>query len=228
MLKNLRQARRVTAAKTRFVARRTLVRLLPIGAALALAACAGGTADLAGTNPGPMPLGPPVGAPLGASAFCHYSPTECEQPASTVAAVDMTQDRRRELESVQQSVDNGIAPRLPTNSSEVAWHYATDGAGDCVQYALEKRRALLERGWPAGALHLVTASTATDVRHLVLVVSTSDGDWVLDNLHTDIVPWSTLPYEWIARQQGPTLRDWVSVARTDNEPAFASLRLGGG
>jgi predicted transglutaminase-like cysteine proteinase len=207
-------------------AHRVLLRLLPLGAIATLTACAAGPA--ATDHPGPMPLGASVGAPLGASAFCHYSPSECTQPPSTVTSLDMTEDRWRELRAVQQNVDSGIAPRLPTNATEVAWHYAVDGAGDCVQYALEKRRALLERGWPAGALHLVTASTGTDVRHLVLLVSTTDGDFVLDNLQSDVVPWTRLPYQWIARQQGPTLRDWVGVATSDQEPAFASLRMGGG
>ena len=46
----------------------------------------------------------------------------------------------------------------------------------------------------------------------MLVVSTNQGDWVLDNLHDAVLPWDALPYRWVARQQGPTFKDWVSVA----------------
>jgi predicted transglutaminase-like cysteine proteinase len=97
--------------------------------------------------------------------------------------------------------------------TDIGWHYPRHHMGDCVQYALLKRHELLMRGWPSGALHLTTAVTPQAEGHLVLVVSTNEGDWVLDNLHANVVPWESLPYRWVARQQGPSFKDWVSVAQ---------------
>jgi predicted transglutaminase-like cysteine proteinase len=45
------------------------------------------------------------------------------------------------------------------------------------------------------------------------VIDTTEGDWVLDNLRADVVRWEGLHYRWIARQQGPSMGEWVSVAQ---------------
>jgi predicted transglutaminase-like cysteine proteinase len=52
--------------------------------------------------------------------------------------------------------------------------------------------------WVIAAHHAVTKA---DIGHLVLVIDTTEGDWMLDNLRADIVRWEDLPYRWIARQQ---------------------------
>jgi predicted transglutaminase-like cysteine proteinase len=58
-----------------------------------------------------------------------------------------------------------------------AWDYSGDGTGNCVQFALEKRRALIRRGAPPAALQLATAVTPTNIGHLVIVIDTVEGDW---------------------------------------------------
>jgi predicted transglutaminase-like cysteine proteinase len=60
-------------------------------------------------------------------------------------------------------------------------------------------------------LQLTTAVTPGDSGYLVLVVDTTEGDWVLDNLRANVVQWKDLPYCWIARQPAASLQDWVSV-----------------
>jgi predicted transglutaminase-like cysteine proteinase len=121
-----------------------------------------------------------------------------------------TPDLWSDLVSVQRDVNQKFKP---TRETRFAWDYSVDGTGNCVQFALEKRRALIRRGWPAGALQLATAVTPGDVGHLVLVIDTTEGDWVLDNLRADVVRWEGLHYRWIARQQGPSMGEWVSVAQ---------------
>jgi predicted transglutaminase-like cysteine proteinase len=114
-----------------------------------------------------------------------------------------------ELNWIQSDLNRKI---VPVHHADAAWHYAIDGSGNCVQFALEKRRELIRRGWPPGALPLATAVTPAGVGHLVLVVVSTDGDWVLDNLRNDVVRWEELPYHWIKRQQDASMLDWVSVA----------------
>jgi predicted transglutaminase-like cysteine proteinase len=175
----------------------------PIVGLLGLVACAN-------VPSGHMPLGETVSQPLGAELFCLENATECSAQRSAAQQVKMTPELWAELLSVQYSINRKF--RL-TREVRFAWDYSVDGTGNCVQFALEKRRALIMRGWPAGALQLATAVTPADIGHLVLVIDTDEGDWVLDNLRPDVVRWQQLPYRWIARQQGASMEDWVAVGR---------------
>jgi len=82
--------------------------------------------------------------------------------------------------------------------------------GDCEDYALEKRRRLIEAGVPAAALSMAVAVTARGESHAVLVVAMDQGDWVLDNLTPWVTPWSELNYHWIQRQT-PGSAAWVTI-----------------
>ncbi|KSB87512.1 hypothetical protein AS593_17745 [Caulobacter vibrioides] len=82
--------------------------------------------------------------------------------------------------------------------------------GDCEDYALEKRRRLIEAGVPAAALSMAVAVTARGESHAVLVVAMDQGDWVLDNLTPWATPWGELNYRWIQRQ-APGSAAWVTV-----------------
>lgn len=158
-----------------------------------------------------MPLGRPTAQPIGALLFCLAQPVDCREDARPAAPVEMTEDLWRQLHEVQISVNRSLDPSAPI---EVAWHYSVNGKATCVQYAMEKRRQLIGRGLPASALQLATAITSRGEGHLVLVVNTTRGDWVLDNLRYDVTPWRNLPYQWIAREQGGSMVKWVSIKVT--------------
>lgn len=83
--------------------------------------------------------------------------------------------------------------------------------GDCEDFALEKRRALLEHGVPEGAMFFAMGRHPEYGRHLMLVVSTDQGDFVLDNMTDEILPWSQTPYEWRTRQMSARSPDWVRL-----------------
>ena len=55
-------------------------------------------------------------------------------------------------------------------------------AGDCEDFVLEKRRALLEAGVPQSALYIAVVTTYRGVSHAVLLITTDRGDYVLDSL----------------------------------------------
>jgi predicted transglutaminase-like cysteine proteinase len=88
------------------------------------------------------------------------------------------------------------------------WTYPDTGAGDCEDYALEKRRALIELGWPPRALRFGVATSPETGRHAVLVVRTDKGDLVLDNLNPYIVSWGSTRYEWVSLQSGEDPMVW--------------------
>jgi predicted transglutaminase-like cysteine proteinase len=103
--------------------------------------------------------------------------------------------------------------------------------GDCEDYALEKRQALLEAGIPGSALFLAVGHSRATGRHAVLVVSTDSGDYVLDNMTPHIVPWSQAPYIWLIRQMPGDLLAWRHTGATSAERRAwfpRSLRTVGG
>ncbi len=166
----------------------------------------------------------PAVAPFGHLVFCRRHPGECRaEPARVRRAPVLTRSRRMELDTVNRRVNQRI-------------HAANDGAvdtwslaaryGDCEDFAIAKRHELIERGWPAGALLLATARIPGGVNHAVLVVHTSDGDYVLDNLRTGVTAWSALPYRWLKRQSRTNPKRWVSLrpGRTDTATAGLSRR----
>jgi predicted transglutaminase-like cysteine proteinase len=84
--------------------------------------------------------------------------------------------------------------------------------GDCKDYVMEKRRELIGAGLPSRALTIALVRTAWGESHAVLVVATSQGDLVLDNLSPDIRPWDRTPYAWEARQSAEDPLVWLAVA----------------
>ena len=156
----------------------------------------------------PMTTGAHVIPPGGVIGFCVKNLGECATVAQAPLVVDLTPDRRRDLEDVQALVNARVHPR---ENPRHAWEYASAGYGDCNTYALEKRRELLARGWPQTALLLASAVTETNEGHLVLIARTSAGDLVLDNRLAPVVDWSRLPYRWVSRQSEQRLTIWVSI-----------------
>jgi len=80
---------------------------------------------------------------------------------------------------------------------------------DCEDFALEKRKALIAAGIPEDALYLAVAISELTGLHAVLVISTYEGDLVLDNMSEWLVEWSKTNYVWIKRQATTSLFDWV-------------------
>jgi predicted transglutaminase-like cysteine proteinase len=99
------------------------------------------------------------------------------------------------------------------------WSYPDDGYGDCEDYALLKRRMLIESGWPREAL-LLTVVRGEGEGHAVLTVTTDKGDYVLDNLNSDVLLWSNTGYRFIKRQSQYDPNVWVSLG--DSAPAITT------
>ena len=68
--------------------------------------------------------------------------------------------------------------------------------GDCEDYALAKRNALLEAGWDKDKLGLCVCYTQSGEGHCVLWVDTDKGSFILDNNYDFPVKPSELPYKW--------------------------------
>ena len=89
------------------------------------------------------------------------------------------------------------------------WSYPVK-AGDCEDYALAKRVALLRKGYRPGDL-LLAVGRKRGVVHAVLVVRTDQGDFVLDNLTDKVLPVSNAGMSFSKLQSPVDAGDWVRV-----------------
>lgn len=100
------------------------------------------------------------------------------------------------------------------NGMEDYWRIPTGRAarGDCEDYVLTKRRALIDDGMPAEALSIAIVRTPWGESHAVLLLATAEGEYVLDNLTRRIRRWDRVNYEWRERQAPGRVFEWVSMA----------------
>lgn len=134
--------------------------------------------------------------------------------------IELTADTSELLKRVNRSVNTSIIPTVKNYGPnlEDGWAIAPE-MGDCNDYAVTKRHQLLESGLPSKALRLSVVTTETGVGHLVLVVVTTKGDIVMDNLTEAIRPWQSTNYRWHKIQSAADARFWYEVKLSADGPA---------
>jgi len=154
----------------------------------------------------------PTLAPFQHVRFCLRYPSDCKSNPAENDRIDLSAETSELLNRVNHSVNLSIAPMLKSYGSnlEDGWTIAP-GAGDCNDYAVTKRHELLESGLPSKALRLSVVKTASGIGHLVLVVATTKGDLVLDNLTEVIRPWQNTDYHWLKIQSATDSKYWYEI-----------------
>lgn len=92
------------------------------------------------------------------------------------------------------------------------WTLPLAARGDCEDYVLAKRQALIEAGVPAEALSIAIVETRWGETHAVLLLASNRGEYVLDSLSPWVTRWDRVDYRWRERQARGGTFDWVSVA----------------
>ncbi|WP_188410375.1 transglutaminase-like cysteine peptidase [Agaricicola taiwanensis] len=156
-----------------------------------------------------MREGARVAAPFAFLKFCARNPAECAMDGPHVSARETGDTLWRDLESVNASVNRKIAPKNDVAGRDL-WELAPN-QGDCEDYALTKRSRLIAKGWSPRILTLAIAMAPGYGPHVVLVARTSSGDYLLDNLVSEIRPWHQANYYFISRQSTDNPRHWISV-----------------
>lgn len=152
----------------------------------------------------------PIMAPLAFVAFCSKMPAECERRGSVLAEVEITPPLRETLHAVNRSVNADIQPDESVSNVAGTQDWSISPArGDCNDYAVTKRHALISRGLPTSAVRLAAVVTADGQDHMIVVVKAKGGDLVLDNLIPDVVPLSRTGYLLVKEQSGPDPKVWV-------------------
>jgi predicted transglutaminase-like cysteine proteinase len=172
----------------------------------------------------PVPAGAETSVPFGWIDFCHRYRGECDEAGRAPEAIALTAAAMRKLASINAFVNSSIEPVLDSEHAGVvdAWDYPTDGKGDCEDYALLKRRLLIEAGFPRAALLLAVVKDEQGDGHSVLLARTNRGDFVLDNLADEIKPWTRAPYRFVKRQSQEDPNVWVAIGPPTAAPAYVS------
>jgi predicted transglutaminase-like cysteine proteinase len=162
--------------------------------------------------------------PAGYHEFCKRYRDECQIKTRGDARVHLTPGRWNELVTVNSAVNKAITPVTDEElfGREEVWVYPTT-KGDCEDFVLLKRRELIERGWPIGALLVTVVRQKNGDGHAVLTVLTDRGDLVLDNLEEEVKLWSQTEYRYVKRQSEFDTGRWVAIddARTTSVGSLA-------
>jgi predicted transglutaminase-like cysteine proteinase len=184
-------------------------------AAASLFGAAPATAQSMAALPGPALPARIVGEarPVpGWTKLCERLPGECEVDTTESAVISLTAKTWQAIVSVNRRVNTTIRPLTDQAHWGVpdSWDLPTDGAGDCEDYQLLKRKLLAEAGLPRRALRMTVVIDEKREGHAVLMVRTDRGDFILDNKTNAVLPWHETGYIYVKRegQDGPT---WVSL-----------------
>lgn len=159
-----------------------------------------------------MTVGTKTTQPVGHHEFCALHSAECAVRSEGRQRVKLTDENWQTLLDVNLAVNTMIAPVTDQDlfGRPEVWTYP-DNSGDCEDYVLLKRRMLIERGWPTGALLITVVRQESGEGHAVLTVLTDRGDLVLDNLESRVSLWTGTPYRYLKRQSSRDTGAWVSI-----------------
>ncbi|MGG6894948.1 transglutaminase-like cysteine peptidase [Rhizobium sp. BR 315] len=172
--------------------------------------------------------------PVGWAGFCSAQPAECATGEKSDEFVAINQERWGQLQQVNSLVNHEIQGVGDNDHYGIYklgiinwWTYPDDGAGNCNDYVILKKKLLIEAGWSRSALLLTVVLDKNNEGHLVLMARTSDGDLILDNLTDTVKPWEGAGYTFIKRQSADNPNNWVRLesGRTPEQLAMISKVL---
>lgn len=142
--------------------------------------------------------------------------TPAPEQAEATGPARMTPQLWSKLNDINDDVNRAIVQStdLATYGKVDYWATPIENGiryGDCEDYVLEKLRALLAAGLPREDLNVAVVTTPWGESHAVLLVNTTDGEFVLDNLSPWVKPWQKAGYRWREREVDGDPFHWVMV-----------------
>jgi predicted transglutaminase-like cysteine proteinase len=149
---------------------------------------------------------------LGWVRFCERHPRECEVDTTEPATITLSSRQWQTIVSVNRQVNNNVKAMTDQAHWGVAdsWDFPNDGAGDCEDYQLLKRKLLAEAGLPRRAMRMTVVIDEKREGHAVLMIRTDRGDFILDNKTNSVLPWHQTGYIYVKRE-GQDGSAWVSL-----------------
>lgn len=187
---------------------------LPIGL-IPLAAVACMSAVSAEAAPGCSPMELPIlrveGRPSQYEDFCGRYPEACVLDGAAV--IEWTEEVLRILNEINARVNDEVmlVSDMDNLGLEENWSFPRDCRGDCEDFALEKRERIVDASFPRASLTIAFAFHEVQFfPHAVLLVETTNGTWVLDNLDDEVRCWDTVPYRFTRRERPDG--NWIRFA----------------
>lgn len=186
---------------------------------------AGGITPVDFSNAAFAPTLGPTAIPIGHAEFCRSHRNECGPNAQVSDVVSLTEDRWQQLVATNNRYNSQIVPITDQDLYQVGelWTYP-DGYGDCEDFALAKRRALIDDGWSASTLLMAVVRETNGNGHAVLMVRTDRGDLILDNQDNMVRVWSDTPYQFVKRQSQINAGEWVLIEDSRAVTTVASTK----
>ena len=193
---------------------------------IALAALVAPRAGKADERPLFISLGEMVKAPIGWVEFCVEYQPECKTRPTQARDVMLDAAAWKDLERVNLFVNAHVKPMTDIEHWGVVerWNYPDDGYGDCEDYVLQKRKLLIQTGWPREALLITVVRDKHGDGHAVLTVKTDKGEFILDNQNDQILLWSETGYRFVKRQSQSDPNAWIALGEPRGTPATAASR----
>ncbi len=162
--------------------------------------------------------------PIGHYEFCRNNPDDCGANGGDRRPMAMTDAQWNRLLEVNNAVNGAIEPLPDQQIYGVAerWAYPVS-VGDCEDYVLLKRKILMKSGISAANLLITVVLRPDGEAHAVLTVRTKDGDFILDNMRSNIRLWSHTDYVFLKRQSSIDQRLWLKLDNSHGR-AVASLK----
>jgi predicted transglutaminase-like cysteine proteinase len=203
---------------------KTILRRTAAASAMALALVVAPKGGIAEERPLFISVGEATRAPIGWVEFCVEYDPECKTRPSTPRDVVLSGQAWKDLVHVNLWVNTNVKPMTDMEHWGVVerWNYPDDGYGDCEDYVLQKRKMLIQAGWPREALLITVVRDKNGDGHAILTVKTDKGEYILDNQTNDIVLWSDTGYRFVKRQSQADPNVWVSLGEPRGTPATAS------
>jgi predicted transglutaminase-like cysteine proteinase len=169
-------------------------------------------------------VGETTRAPIGWVEFCVEYDPECKTRPSAPRDVVLSSQAWKDLQRVNLYVNTRVKPMTDMEHWGVVerWNYPDDGYGDCEDYVLQKRKMLMQAGWPREALLITVVRDKNGDGHAVLTVKTDKGEYVLDNQTDAIAMWSDTGYRFVKRQSQSDPNVWVALGEPRSVPLTAS------
>lgn len=149
-------------------------------------------------------------APFAHVRFCARNPEDCAMATHVAASGGNVEHNIASLSRINMRVNNQMIARNDDAASGDVWDVDV-ASGDCEDFALTKRRALIKAGWPPASLRIAIALTSAGEGHAVLVATTTTGDVVLDNRTNQIKPWKKSGLRFTKIQSTVNPKAWLSL-----------------
>lgn len=150
--------------------------------------------------------------PIGHFEFCKKNTSECRIRSAGVPPLIAGERTLAMVQAVNVEVNHAIQPEtdLDIYGKDEVWAYPRT-YGDCEDYVLLKRKILMNRGISPANLLITVVRKPDGEGHAILTLRTRKGDFILDNLDDELLPWEATGYRFLKRQSSEHTGHWVTI-----------------